>query len=501
MAADGLGALVELSPLVPDDPRFDQQWGLQVTETARAWAITTGSTQATAAVLDTGVDYAHPDLYKNIWINQEEIPSLIRAQLIDVDDDGLITFWDLNEPVNLGPGKITDLNGNGYIDGGDVLRPLAQGGWADGLDNGGNGFVDDLVGWDFLDNDNDPMDVDGHGTASAGIIGAVGDNGVGIAGINWQIQIMPVKFFPTGRYQDFTPAELLAAATVAPDAIRYAVDNGSQVSNNSWGAPAQLVPPALVTPIVEAIEYAADGEHLMVFAAGNDANNNDLFPRLPSSLDLPNIISVAATKQNDKLTSYSNFGAVAVDLGAPGKNLWTTSPRSLPGTEYWSVTGTSHAAPFVTGAAALILSVNPSLTYAEVKSRILDSVDPLATLQGKSVTGGRLNIFEAVSATPAPVGIAATSELAIGGISSSFVNLVPDPRTGPTATSQSLRHEAPPIAQPVSQLARNTGPASTAVIDHFFEDDDRLITWLAPLTASTPLDADDFDLVLLNLLT
>jgi serine protease len=137
------------SGIIPNDPRFHQQWGLDVTEASRAWEITTGRTRVTVAVIDSGIDYTHPDLYRNIWLNQSEIPSAIRTALSDVDGDGLVTFWDLNEPVNQGPGKITDLNGNGYVDGGDVLRPVAEGGWADGRDNGHNGYIDDLNrrGW------------------------------------------------------------------------------------------------------------------------------------------------------------------------------------------------------------------------------------------------------------------------------------------------------------------------------------------------------------------
>src|SRR5262249_32637491 len=136
---------------VPNDPRFHQQYGLHITEAERAWDLTTGSTRVVVADIDVGgIDYTHPDLYKNVWVNQAEIPAAIRAQLQDVDGDGLITMWDLNEPVNQGPGKITDLNGTGFIDGGDLIRPVAVGGWADGQDQGGNGYIDDLVGWDMI---------------------------------------------------------------------------------------------------------------------------------------------------------------------------------------------------------------------------------------------------------------------------------------------------------------------------------------------------------------
>src|SRR5262249_19223041 len=160
------------------------------------WELTTGSTQVVVGEMDTGVEYMHPDLYRNVWLNQAEIPRDVRKKLQDVDGDGLITFWDLNQPVNQGPGKITDLNGTGFIDGGDLLRPVAAGGWADGRDDGHNGFTDDLIGWDFVEDDNDLMDTFGHGTATFGIIGAVGNNGEGVAGVNWKAQIQAVRVIP-----------------------------------------------------------------------------------------------------------------------------------------------------------------------------------------------------------------------------------------------------------------------------------------------------------------
>src|SRR5262249_26776642 len=132
---------------LPNDPMFGRLDGLQVAQAPQAWDLTTGSTRGGVAGIDNRRHYTHPHPYKNIWPNQAEIPAAVRPKLRDTDGDGLITFWDLNEPVNQGPGKITDLNGTGYIDGGDLLRPADQGGWADGRDNGNNGYVDDLVGW------------------------------------------------------------------------------------------------------------------------------------------------------------------------------------------------------------------------------------------------------------------------------------------------------------------------------------------------------------------
>ncbi|MCL6508323.1 MAG: S8 family serine peptidase, partial [Bryobacteraceae bacterium] len=378
------------SSITPNDPLLARQWGLQVTQADLAWNLTTGSTTVVVAVNDNGVDYTHPDLYKNIWINQEEIPAGVRALLQDVDGDGLITFWDLNEPVNQGPGKITDLNGTGFIDGGDLLRPIVVGGWADGLDNGGNGYIDDLIGWDFVNDNNDPMGTDRHGTHVAGTIGAMGDNGLGVTGVNGKVQIMPLE---RGN------AENTATIQDSVDALYYAVNNGARVSNHSYGAPAAAFTEAELAAIDAVAQYALANEHLIVAAALNNSSNIDTFPVLPAGSDLPNIISVAATTKNDKLWKASNFGTISVDLGAPGVNIWST----VPGGDYAKFDGTSMAAPHVTGAAALILSINPNLTFAQVKALILDNVDVVPDLVGKTVTGGRLNIFKAVAATPLPL--------------------------------------------------------------------------------------------------
>src|SRR5262249_47473415 len=162
---------------------------------------------------------------KNIWINQGEIPTAIKSKLIDTDGDGLITFRDLNDTRNQGTGKITDLNKNGYIDAGDVLKTTAQGGWANGVSDDGDSFKDDLVGWNFVENNNNPMDTFGHGTHIAGTIGAQGNNGVGVAGINWTSQLMAVRFMDgegNGSISQFIQG------------LNYAVAHGAKISNNSW---------------------------------------------------------------------------------------------------------------------------------------------------------------------------------------------------------------------------------------------------------------------------
>src|SRR3954447_5051755 len=252
--------------MAANDPDFGQTWGLDNTgqtggfedadiDAPEAWDKTTGSTKTIVAVIDTGVDYNHPDLYENIWINPGEIPASRKANLTDIDSDGLITFRDLNDPSNQGPGKITDINGDGRIDGSDLLAKMQKsggqdnglGGWADSSDSDHNGQVDDLVGYNFVGHTNDPMDDHFHGTHVSGTIGAMGDNGVGVAGVNWQVEIMPLKFLDAsgGGYE-----------SDAINALNYAVANGAVVSNNSWGGGGYSA--AFQT----AIQNAADKGHI-----------------------------------------------------------------------------------------------------------------------------------------------------------------------------------------------------------------------------------------------
>jgi subtilisin family serine protease len=188
---------------VSNDPAFGsgQLWGMYGDATAianpfggqagEAWASGhTGSLKVTAGVLDSGIDYTHPDLYLNIWLNQSEIPSSIRSKLSDTDGDGLITFRDLNSASNAT--FVSDLNGNNRIDAGDLLNDSR---WEDGADSDGNGYIDDLVGWDFVNGDNDPYDDNGHGTHVSGTIGAVGGNGTGVAGVAWDSTTRSAQVF------------------------------------------------------------------------------------------------------------------------------------------------------------------------------------------------------------------------------------------------------------------------------------------------------------------
>ncbi|MEW6417168.1 MAG: S8 family serine peptidase [Nitrospirota bacterium] len=252
---------------IPNDPDFSKLWGLNNTgqigttdadiDAPEAWDITTGSNDVIIAVIDTGVAYNHPDLAENIWINTEE--------------------------QNGTPGS----------------------------DDDGNGYIDDIYGWDFIDNDGYPEDYDSHGTHVSGTIAAKGNNEIGIAGVMWLAKIMPIRFLGVSGWGD---------TGKAAEAIVYAADNGARIINASWGSRGYS------QALYEAIEYAQSKNVLFVAAAGNEGNNNDTNPFYPASYNLTNIISVAATDYNDKLASFSNYGANSVDLAAPGVDIYSSIP-------------------------------------------------------------------------------------------------------------------------------------------------------------------------------
>lgn len=322
---------------VPNDPSFNLQWGefngsdpAADIDAAAAWDLTTGTGRIIVAVIDTGVDYNHPDLAANIWTNAGEIA------------------------------------GNG-------------------VDDDRNGFIDDLHGFDFYNYDGDPMDDHSHGTHVAGIIGAVGNNGIGVAGVNWNVQIMPLKFMgSTGS----------GPTSAAIQALNYAVNMGAKISNNSWGGGGYN------QALYDAINNARSRGHIYVAAAGNAGSNNDVTPFYPSSYNLSNVVAVAATTSSDSLAGYSNYGAVNVDIGAPGDSIFST----MPGGGYGYKSGTSMAAPMVAGALSLVWDYHPTWTYSQVINAVLNSVDVLPSLTGKVVTGGRLNLARALggASTPPP---------------------------------------------------------------------------------------------------
>jgi serine protease len=387
----------------PNDPQYSQLYGMTKIGAPAAWDTTTGSTKVVVGVIDTGVDHTHQDLYLNVWINQAEIPSAVRALLTDTDGDSLITFRDLNNPVNIGLGKITDLNGNGRIEGSDLLFSTAAGGWADGTDAGANGYTDDLIGWDFVNNDNNPLDDNNHGTHVAGTIGAVGNNAVGVAGVNWSVSIAGLKFLS---------ASGSGAISGATAALNYAVNAGIKITNNSWGGG------GFSSAMSTAISRARDAGHIFVAAAGNSGSNNDATANYPSNYNFDNVVAVAATDSNDNLASFSSYGATTVDLAAPGVNIRSTTRNNT----YSNFSGTSMATPHVAGAIALYWGANPTLTYSQVIDKLKSSVDTVASLSGRVATGGRLNVAKmfATSPPPAPPGPKVTAAAFSGSTSTQF---------------------------------------------------------------------------------
>ena len=336
--------------IIPNDTRFSELWGMNNTGQAggtidadidapEAWNLRTGSSSVVVAVIDTGVDYTHPDLTANMWHNPGEIPN-------------------------------------------------------NGIDDDSDGFIDDYYGCDTGDNDGNPMDdsaAAGHGTHVSGTIGAVGSNAVGVAGVCWHVNIMAVKI---------ADANGVLWLNAAIQGIQYATSKHANVMNASWGG---YFSQGNSQGLYDAIAAARDAGILFVAAAGNDNLDNDttLPPFNPSSYNLDNIISVMATTNTDGQAYYSNYGLTSVDIGAPGgAQQYEGDQRgilsTLPGNQYGFYQGTSMAAPHVAGACALLLSADPTLTYTEVKQFLLDYSDPISSLTGLCVSGGRLNLFNAV---------------------------------------------------------------------------------------------------------
>ncbi len=399
---------------VPTDPDYvnGDQWQLNGTwgvNAPTAWSVTTGSDGVIVADVDTGLNYNNADIYDNVWLNQAEIPSTVMPNLTDVNSDSVITFNDLNNPVNQGAGKIEDTNGDGLITGADVLAPTSAGGWASGSTQDGDTMdPDDLIGWNFVNDTNNPMDDEGHGSFTAGEIGEMTNNTIGGAGLVWNTQIMPVKFLDSsGNGTD----------TAAAQAIDYAVAHGARVINASWGGVG-------TDPLLAAAIQTADAAGvIIVAAAGNDGADDDttFFAPASYSAQYPNVISVAAIGSNGALASFSDYGVGTVQLAAPGVNVFSTNSTSG---SYGLDSGTSMAAPMVTGTVALVEAAHPSWTMAQVIDAVVDTVTPDPRLAGKVTSGGVVNAGAAVANTDGPYIVSTTpngSTNSLGGTSSFVV--------------------------------------------------------------------------------
>lgn len=318
---------------IPNDPQFNQLYGMnnngQTGGTADAdidavevWDVFTGSgEEIIIGVIDTGVDYLHPDLANNMWQNPGEIPD-------------------------------------------------------NGIDDDGNGYIDDYYGWDFAYDDNDPMDGGGHGTHCSGIIAAKGNNGIGVCGVMWDARIMAIKFLDDDGF---------GYTSDAIDAVDYAIAMNVPITSNSWGGGGYS----------QALEEVIAQSGIFVAAAGNGYSNIDINPYYPACFELDNIISVAATDHFDNKAEFSNFGKQSVDLAAPGVDILSTTPNS----QYEFYSGTSMAVPHVSGAIGLSWSYNPRLSSLEIKDAVLKAVDTVSSMQGITVTGGRLNVKKLIDIT------------------------------------------------------------------------------------------------------
>ncbi|WP_120796899.1 S8 family serine peptidase [Thiocapsa rosea] len=329
--------------VLPNDTMFSSLWGLRNTgqtggtpgadiNATEAWDTFTGDATVVVGVIDTGIDYNHPDLAANMWVNPGEIP------------------------------------GNG-------------------IDDDGNGYIDDIHGINAITGSGNPMDDQSHGTHCAGTIGAVGNNSRGVVGVAWNVKLMALKFLDAGGYGYTSDAvEALEYAT----RMKTDYNVNIKITSNSWGGGGYS------QSLADAITASDAAGILFVAAAGNSSVDTDTYPHYPSSFQIPNVISVASSDHMDALSWFSNYGATSVHLAAPGSDIYST----VPGNSYASYSGTSMATPHVAGAAALLWGYEPGFSLADVKSTLLNTVDTGAAFIGRTVTGGRLNLKSALNCDP-----------------------------------------------------------------------------------------------------
>jgi subtilisin family serine protease len=311
----------------PNDLLYGSQWNFARLMLPRAWDVVTDASSVIVAILDTGVDYTHPDLRANLWTNPAE-----------------------------------NLN--------------------DGNDNDGNGIINDYYGVSFNSGtvSGNPMDddtADAHGTHVAGIIGAVGNNGFGVSGMAWRAKLMSVKFLHG--------TEGLGEISDAIKGIEYATAHGAKIINLSFEVS------GLDLALKDAIALAGEKGVLVVSAAGNSGSDLDILQVSPASIRLPNTLSVAFTNRDDSLGGFSDYGRTTVDVAAPGQSILSTVMTSVDTSGYRTTSGTSFASPHVSGLAALVMAQNPGLSFRQVKARILAGAEKLPSLQGKVIAEGIIN--------------------------------------------------------------------------------------------------------------
>ncbi len=335
---------LHVADAVPNDSAFSTGtlWGLRNQgqsgglsgadiDAVRAWDITTGSTDVVVAVIDTGIRYTHQDLSAQMWQNPGESGALA----------------------------------------------------SDGIDNDGNGYVDDVYGINAITGSGNPMDDNGHGTHCAGTIGAAANGSGPHVGVAWNVRLMGLKFMDAGG-SGFT--------SDAIECINFAVAKGARVLSCSWGGG------GYETALQDAITRARNQGVLFVAAAGNESANSDTIPHYPSGYDVDNVISVAALDRSDNLAGFSNYGSLNVDLGAPGVDIYSTYHSANDA--YATSSGTSMATPHVAGVAALVIARFPGISVFDLRQRLLATTVPVASLNGRSTTGGRVNAYNALTASP-----------------------------------------------------------------------------------------------------
>ena len=362
-AEPDIAVQAKAAAVYPNNPYFGVEWGLSNAngvsiDAPQAWSVTTGNPATIVAVLDTGIDLSDPAFAGRIWTNPD--PS------------------------------------------------------------GSDGYPGDVHGWNFVSNTPDVQDDDGHGTHVSGILGATGNNGYGVAGVDWNAQIMPVKVLDASG--NGTTDEVVSG-------IYYAVEHGARVINASWGGG------PFSQALDDAIQFAAIHNVVFVTAAGNDGTNSDIVPSYPGSYRLPNEITVAAVDSSGNLASFSDYGPHTVDLAAPGVGIWSTIPGSFA--EY---SGTSMATPFVSGVVSLLAGIHPDSSATQLVQQVLATTKPLPGLSGKTITGGMVDAAQAV-------GVPGTG-LAVANPTS------PTPHIPPATTHVVAHHPAklpvsPPKKKPV----------------------------------------------------